>query len=187
MVFEIDTTLVDNFNDITMGQLVFLSLVLNDNQKINQSVTALLSRVSDEEIQGLIEKDLISVLETENKKVYKVTEKVKASLKPEVTFFDQFYATYPVYVVRPDGTKGFLRANVNKCRKLYNQIVGKSVATHNHIMQCLDFELNQKYSTGKICYMKTMWKWLTNHEWELFDEQMIISTNTKRNMQDEFF
>ncbi len=39
--------------------------------------------------------------------------------------FDEFYAAYPQVVIRPDGTKSFLRANVNNCRKKYNSIVGK--------------------------------------------------------------
>lgn len=28
--------------------------------------------------------------------------------------------------------------------------------------------------TGKIGYMKTMWKWLTQHEWETYEEQMKV-------------
>lgn len=189
MIIEIDTTLSDNFRDITMGQLVFLSLVLNDNQKTNQSITTLLSRVSDEEIQGLIDNDLITSSQVGNKIVYKVTQKVMDVFKTDVTLFDQFYKLYPVYVIRPDGTKGFLRTNVNKCRKLYNQIVGKSKATHEHIMSCLDFELGSKYSTGKIGYMKTMWKWLTNHEWETVEEQMndIQHNDTPKTFGSELF
>lgn len=86
--------------------------------------------------------------------------------------FDTFYDQFPVYVIRPDGTKGFLRANVNKCRKEYNRIVGKSKAMHEHIMDCLRYEIDDKMRTGKMGYMKTMWKWLTQHEWETFEEQM---------------
>ena len=74
--------------------------------------------------------------------------------------FDMFYDQFPVYVMRPDGTKGFLRANVNKCRKEYNRIVGKSKAMHEHIMDCLKYEIDERMRTGKIGYMKTMWKWL---------------------------
>ena len=88
--------------------------------------------------------------------------------------FDEFYDQFPVYVIRPDGTKGFLRANVNKCRKEYNRIVGKSKAMHEHIINCLRFEIDNKMLTGKIGYMKTMWKWLTQHEWETCEEQMKV-------------
>lgn len=90
--------------------------------------------------------------------------------------FDEFYEVFPVYVIRPDGTKGFLRANVNKCRKEYNRIIGKSKAMHEHIMACLRYEIDNKMQTGKIGYMKTMWKWLTQHEWECYEEQMNTET-----------
>ena len=43
---------------------------------------------------------------------------------------------------------------------------------HNHIMACLRYEIDDKMRTGKMGYMKTMWKWLTQHEWETYDEQM---------------
>ena len=32
--------------------------------------------------------------------------------------------------------------------------------------------------TGKIGYMKTMWKWLTQHEWEVKEEQMSYESET---------
>ena len=74
--------------------------------------------------------------------------------------------------MRPDGTKGFLRSNINKCRKEYNRTVGKSKAMHEHIMNCLRKEIDDKMMTGKLGYMKTMWKWITQHEWEAIEEQM---------------
>ena len=45
---------------------------------------------------------------------------------------------------------------------------------HQHIMNCLSFEIDNKMLTGKIGYMKTMWKWLTQHEWEIYEEQMKV-------------
>ena len=86
--------------------------------------------------------------------------------------FDEFYEVFPVYVTRPDGTKGFLRANVNKCRKEYNKIIGKSKAMHDHIMDCLKFELQDKVTTGKMIYMQTMWKWLVQHGWEYYEDRV---------------
>ena len=93
-------------------------------------------------------------------------------IKDEVCWFDEFYEVFPVYVMRPDGTKGFLRSNINKCRKEYNRTVGKSKAMHEHIMRCLHKEIEDKMMTGKLGYMKTMWKWITQHEWEAIEEQM---------------
>ena len=85
-----------------------------------------------------------------------------------------------MYVTRPDGTKGFLRANINKCRKEYNRIVGKSKAMHEHLIKCLQFEIDNKMLTGKLGYMKTMWKWLTQREWEVMEEMMQEEDNVSQ-------
>lgn len=43
---------------------------------------------------------------------------------------------------------------------------------HEHLLNCLNWEINNKMMTGKLGYMKTMWKWLTQQEWESLEEQM---------------
>ena len=154
MILEIDTSILDRIENLSINQLVFLTLVLSDFKNINQDIQKLLS--------------------LDDTTVIKKTAKLEELLKEDKSMFDEFYDLFPVYVIRPDGTKGFLRANVNKCRKEYNRIVGKSRAMHQHIMNCLSFEIDNKMLTGKIGYMKTMWKWLTQHEWETYEEQMKV-------------
>lgn len=177
MIIEIDTSLADKIGNITINQLVFLTLVLNENQNTHQDVHSLLSRVSEHEIQELVNEGWVSETKTDALTTYNPTEKLKELIKEPEDYFDELYALYPIYVYRPDGTKAFLRANVNKCRVQYRKIVGKSKATHEHIMQCLNFELTERMKANKLGYMKTMWKWLTNHEWEAFEEQMNYTTN----------
>ena len=172
MILEIDTSVLDRIPNLTINQLVFLSLVLNDNQPNNQDVQKLLSLVFEEDIQDLVNRKLLSAEESDNTIVYGRTDTLNELLKEDKSMFDEFYELFPVYVIRPDGTKGFLRSNINKCRKEYNRIIGKSKAMHEHIMNCLKYEIDNKMLTGKIGYMKTMWKWLTQHEWETYEEQM---------------
>ena len=172
MIIELDTSLLDKIENLSINQLVLLTLVKDENQKTNQSVSTLLSRVEETDIQGLIDKNLITVEITENSTIYKPTEKLNSLLKPEKSWFDEFYELFPIYVVRPDGTKGFLRTNVNKCRQQYNRVTGKSIAMHQHIMDCLKHEIDTKLMQGKLGYMKTMWKWLTTCEWEVNEAQM---------------
>ena len=171
MILELDTTLLDMYEDLSLNQLIFLTLVLNENQNNNQDIHLFLSRISEAEIQGLIDNNFITVTTSGDNKIYKTTEKLKNYSDREKTWFDEFYEVFPVYVMRPDGTKGFLRSNINKCRKEYNKIVGKSIAMHKHIMDCLGYEINDKAMTGKLGYFKTMWKWLTQREWEVIEEQ----------------
>ena len=173
MILEIDTSILDRIPNLSINQLVFLNLVLSDIKTINQDIQKLLSLVNEEEIQDLELQGLIQITkDNSDNQVISKTDKLKELLKEDKSMFDEFYDQFPVYVLRPDGTKGFLRANINKCRKEYNSIVGKSKAMHQHILDCLNYEIEDKISTGKLGYMKTMWKWLTQHEWETIEEQM---------------
>lgn len=185
MIIELDTLLANKLSELSMNQLVFVTLVLNENQYIHQDVHPLLSRVSEQEIQELVDKGLISVSKTDTNISYSPSETLLSKLGHNKDFFDEFYDIFPIYVLRPDGQKGFLRANVNKCRLQYKKIVGKSKATHEHIVKCLNYELTERMRTNKLGYMKTMWKWLTNHEWEAFEEQMqqYTSSNTTSTTQ----
>ena len=171
MVLELDTSLFDKFN-ISINQAVFLTLVMNENQHNNQDIHQFLSRISEDDIQELVSNGTITVNTSGDSKIYSLSESSKELLKEEKTWFDEFYEVFPVYVMRPDGTKGFLRSNINKCRKEYNRTVGKSKAMHEHIMNCLRKEIEDKMMTGKLGYMKTMWKWITQREWEAIEEQM---------------
>ena len=150
MILELDTTLLDIFGEISINQLVFLTLVLNDNQSNTQDVHKFLSRISENDIQELIDNDLISFTTSGDNKIYSPTEKLLSSTKQDKTWFDEFYEVFPVYVLRPDGTKGFLRSNINKCRKEYNRIVGKSRAMHEHLLQCLQYLPYNYISLSKI-------------------------------------
>lgn len=177
MILELDISLLDKIEELSLGQLVFLNLVLNENQPKNQSVSQLLSLVSETEIQDLIDRQLLSVEHIDSNMVYNKTDLLDKLLKMEKSQFDEFYDLFPAIVHRPDGLKGYLRTNVNKCRKLYGQIVGQSKAKHEHIMACLKTEITHKTLTGKLGYMKTMWRWLCNSEWEATEEQMKDEAN----------
>lgn len=157
---------------INANQLIFLSMVLDKNQKSNQDVRKLVSLISDDEISYLIQTDLVTSIERGNSIIYEASDKLKSFITPPKGNFDLFYDMYPVYVVRPDGSKAYLRANVNKCRHMYNTIVGSSSAMAEHINKCLRFELSKKAREGKTSYMKTMWRWLVDHQWEVSEEEM---------------
>ena len=180
MILEIDTTILDKIENITINQLVFLSLVSNNNQKNYQSVQKLVSLIDEQEIQDLINRNLLSVqMHNDMSKTYEVTEKYKDIYNKVTDYFDELYNVYPIYVIRPDGSKGFLRANIAKCRREYLRITGKSKSMHEHITQCLNNEIQEKTMTGKLGYMKTMWKWLVNREWENEEERMKVNDSVK--------
>ena len=175
MIIEVNTKILD-FPGINMNQLVFLSMVLGKNQPKYQDVHKIVSLISDDEISYLVNQGLITSIERGTSITYQPTDALKNLVAPKKDYFDVFYDMYPVYVVRPDGTKSYLRANVNKCRHLFNTYVGNSEAMAEHFIKCLDHETSKKMREGKLGYMKTMWRWLVDHQWEETEEEMQDTT-----------
>ena len=60
MILEIDTSILDRIENLSINQLVFLTLVLSDIKNINQDIQKLLSLVNEEEIQELESRILIT-------------------------------------------------------------------------------------------------------------------------------
>lgn len=176
MIIEINTDLLNVTEDLTMGQLVFLSMVLDKNQKNNQDVRKLVSLISDEEISYLITQELVTAIESGESITYQPTDKLISAVKPEKDYFDVFYDMYPVYVIRADGSKSYLRANVNKCRHFFNSKCGRSSAMAEHLINCLDYEVSKRMREGSLGYMMTMWNWLTRSQWEAIEEEMQDTT-----------
>ena len=172
MIIEVNTRLLDMEEQINANQLLFLSIVLDKNQPKYQDVRKIVSLISDDEIQCLVQQGLITSIERGNSITYQPTDKLKEALTLEKSYFDRFYDMYPVYVVRPDGSKSYLRANVNKCRHMFNLKVGNSSAMAEHLIKCLEFALDKKMREGKISYMMTMWNWLSRNQWEVSEEEM---------------
>lgn len=173
MIIDLNLKLLDIDPKINLNQLVFLSMVLNKNQKYNdQDVRKLVSLISDDEISYLIQNNHITSMERNGFMYYDPSKKLLEALTPEESYFDLFFNTYPVYVTRPDGLKSFLHSNKNKCRKMYNDYVHNSAEAAQHLLDCLNYQIQKLTMSGKLGYMKTMYKWLVQHEWEIIEEEM---------------
>lgn len=179
MIIEVETKLLNVAPNINLNQLLFLSMVLNKNQIPNQDVHKIVSLISDDEISYLVSQGLIATIENGESKIYQETDLLKEKIAPKKDYFDLFYEIYPSYVLRPDGSKSYLRANINKCRHFFDSATGKSTAMKEHLIKCLEFEISKKMQTGKLGYMKTMWRWLIDHQWEETEEEMQDVTNTE--------
>ena len=178
MIIEVNTKILDEFPGINANQLLFLSVVLGKNQPKYQDVRTLISLISEDEISHLIDQGLINSIERDDSITYEPTEKLKEVVLPKKDYFDLFYDMYPVYVMRSDGTKSYLRANVNKCRHFFNAKCGKSTAMAEHLIKCLDYEVSKRMREGSLSYMMTMWNWLTRSQWEAIEEEMNDNTKT---------
>ena len=172
MIIEVNTKILDEFPGISMNQLVFLSMILGKNQPKYQDVRNVISLISDDEISYLVSQELVTAIESSESITYQPTDKLKKSVEEKKSYFDLFYDMYPVYVMRKDGSKSYLRANVNKCRHFFNTKCGNSAAMAEHIIKCLDYEISKRMREGSLGYMMTMWNWLTRSQWEAIEEEM---------------
>lgn len=184
MIVEINTNILDILKNIpiniNLNQLIFLSMVLNKNQKFNnQDVHKLVSLISDDEISYLIQKNIITSIERRGFTKYEPSQYFLSLLEPKKDWFDLFYDSYPVYVTRKDGSKCFLRNNKNKCRIMYNQYVQGLESNAKHLLECLNYEIQKKTTTGTLCFMKTMYRWLQERYWEYSEEEMQYQQNIK--------
>ena len=179
MIIEVNTKLLDVYPELNSNQLLFLSMVLDKNQPKYQDVRKVISLISDDDISYLVEQGLILSIEREDAKMYQPTDKLQNSIAPSKDYFDLFFDMYPVYVMRKDGTKCYLRANVNKCRHFFNTKCGKSTAMAEHIIRCLDYEISKRMREGSLSYMMTMWNWLTRSQWEAIEDEMNDTSNTQ--------
>jgi len=178
MIIEVNTKLLDEIPELNSSQLIFLSMILDKNQPKYQDVRKVVSLISDEDISYLISQELVTAIESGESITYHATDKLKNIVATQKSYFDLFYDMYPVYVMRADGSKCYLRANVNKCRHFFNTKCGKSSAMAEHIIKCLDFEISKRMREGSLSYMMTMWNWLTRSQWEAIEEEMQDTAKT---------
>ena len=172
MIIEVNTKILDENPELNANQLLFLSIVLDKNQPKYQDVRKIVSLISDDEVQYLTDQHLITSIERGDSVTYQPTEDLQKKIAPEKDYFDIFYDMYPVYVVRADGSKSYLRANVNKCRHFFNTKCGRSSAMAEHLIKCLDYEVSKRMREGSLSYMMTMWNWLTRSQWEAVEDEM---------------
>ena len=166
MILKVDLELLKL--DISINQLVLLSALLDKNQKKNQKLS-IFSLIDDKEIKHLVERNFIVPVPGKSKD-YQITDTLKDLLNKEEErdYFQEFYNLFPSYIVRPDGTKDYLRGNINRCRLVYNNLLKESPTMHETLIKCINYENEKRLLTGKTGYTKRMWKWLTTREWEAY-------------------
>lgn len=86
--------------------------------------------------------------------------------------FEELYNTYPASVSRPDGKKDYLRGLKAKCKIKYLRLIKENKTLHEHILDCLRCELEMKEKTNSMQYMKRMLKWITEEEYQKYENYL---------------
>jgi hypothetical protein len=156
---------------ITINQFILIKLLI-DEVDIKSLLDVI--PINETDINNLIEKNILtkeSVFDIKDFKKLIVSDEFISLIKKRDPF-DEFFELYPSSVTRSDGIKDYLRGAPSNCRKIYEKVVGKSQAKHDHMKECLKFEITNRKQNNSMQYMKRMYKWLTSEEWTLYDEFM---------------
>ena len=86
--------------------------------------------------------------------------------------FSELLENFPVSVIRKDGTKDYLRTDKKKAERLYKRITRGRRDIHEHIINCLKYEIEQRVIGNSMMWFKKLPNWLSSNEWENWNERM---------------
>jgi hypothetical protein len=112
---------------------------------------------------------------------YQVTRNFLDLISSKEDFFDELYREYPVKVIRPDGATDYLRADRQTSKRIYALFTKGDKQVHDHIMNCLRFELRKRRASNSLNYMKRLTKWLSSREWESYEDEVNESSAATNN------
>lgn len=174
MLLQVDVNYLIK-NRITVDQFLVAQLIYEKNYNL---LSSYLDLYSSEELKDLFI-ELVKAGLIDNYNYEDQYDLNKFTIRPyfikilaQGDFFDELVQTFPTSVIRPDGTKDYLRTDLNRCRRAYNKVTGNKYAVHLHILQCLQFELTIRRKEGKLCYMKRLPKWLASEEWKAYEQRI---------------
>jgi hypothetical protein len=178
MVINVDTDLLFE-NHLEIDEFLIAYLIVKKRQDLIEKYLDTFNLSNTKYLYYILKKlEVLGMIEDKNKEgeydLSKIT--VKPLLRKLVNSKNKFYENfeelllvYPTSVVRRDGTIDFLKVDLPKCEKLYEDILKSGKFEHEHIIQALKWEIAFKESSGKMQYMKRLPKWLASEEWRSYE------------------
>lgn len=166
MLIELDLDEAKSLK-LTINQFLLIKLLV-DKLDIKSLLDVI--PISENDINVLVAKNILTK-ESLGRDITEIelTESILEEIKP-VDFFMEFYNMYPVSVVRTDNRRDYLRADISRCRRYYEKLVGKSKSKHEYMLDCLRFELEFRRKNNSMGFMKRMSKWFMSEEWLMYEE-----------------
>ena len=103
--------------------------------------------------------------------VCKLGNELNSKLKTD-DIFEEFLEAYPSSVIRTDGVIDYLRTDQKSCKLLYIKTTKNSRSSHEHILKCLNFEVEKRNRDGSMKFMPRMSKWLTQESWKSYEDEI---------------
>ena len=86
--------------------------------------------------------------------------------------FEEFYNLYPTKTTRPNGKVDYLRVDKNKCKIRYKRLVNNNLMIHDHIMDCLKYEIEKRTKNNNMAYFQRMYNYLISENWKKYEEEL---------------
>jgi hypothetical protein len=102
----------------------------------------------------------------------KVSNSYKGLVKTE-DMFDEFVEEYPKSVIRTDGTTDYLRVDLKTAKLYYVKATRGLRSSHEHLLECLKFEVEERMKDGSIKFMPRITKWLSSQAWSTYQDRLM--------------
>ena len=168
MELKIDTEFLLK-NNLSPNEAILLYLIHGKkNKEIKRIIEELPQNPFEFEIERLKKLDYIKGTTPLS---YKLTETGRDLVEAR-DFFQELVDAFPQSVIRKSGKKSYLRTGKKKSKELYTQITRKRRDVHEHILKCLNYEIEQRTISNELMWFKTLPNWLESEEWESWGERM---------------
>lgn len=187
MIIEVDTDALTKSNISVLQFIIGYFLLSKDYKKLEDIIKEISNTTFNEILKTMEDNRLLNNLNKESFSYDNIIIrnrfiKLIKDYSPE-DLFDDILKIYPVKVQRPDGTFDYLRTDLQRCRKLYNNtIVKNSFRKHERILKALKYEIEIRTLEGSLKYMKRLPKWLNSEDWKIYEERM-KDTTTNHNTE----
>jgi hypothetical protein len=160
-------------NKLTADEFVLAELISEKNYEILNSYLDLYSR---EEYMGILDslckKRMIEGY-SDHTDVKDITVRsIFTKILTKGDFFDELLQAFPSSVIRPDGTRDYLRTAPTKSRQKYSTITKNKLVIHEHILECLKYEIALRRKEGKLSYMQRIPNWLSTEGWKSYEDRL---------------
>lgn len=168
MIIEINTDQLIK-SELTPDQF-FLSYIIYERAfNTFESMRLYYPKMIEKGLKVLTEKGYIR--KNSNRIGYTVTDSF-LKFVVEVDNFEELLNKFPVYVIRNNGNKDYLRTDRERCKRKYSRITRSKKSKHDFIIKCLEFEKEVRKKENSLGYMKRLPNWLDSKEWETWAERM---------------
>lgn len=160
-------------NRLTADEFLIAQLISEKNYDVLFSYLELYSREQYMSIlESLVKKQMLEGFTDYTDIKDMAVRSVFTKILAHGDFFDEIIQAFPASVIRPDGTRDYLRTDTHRCRKKYAIITKNKLVLHQHILSCLQYEIALRRKEGKLGYMKRIPNWLASEEWKSYEQRI---------------